>query len=61
MLFDAEADLRAFTISTAARWLKLRDTERLERQRRDPSLPRLVGIFPNDAAALRLNRSVSIE
>jgi len=62
MLVDAEADLTSFADLPIARWVKVWSTNPLERvnaaiKRRT----RVVGIFPNDAAALRLITAVLVD
>ena len=62
MLLDAEADLTAFADFPVAHWVKLWSTNPLERVNAEiKRRTRVVGIFPNDAAALRLITAVVIE
>lgn len=59
---DAEEDLLAFYCFPAAHWSKLRSTNPLERVNREIGRRSdVVGIFPNDAAALRLAGALLIE
>ena len=62
MLLDAEADLTAFADFPVAHWTKVWSTNPLERVNAEiKRRTRVVGIFPNDAAALRLITAVVIE
>ena len=55
-------DLLAFFAFPAAHWSKLRSTNPLERVNREIGRRSdVVGIFPNDAAALRLSGALLIE
>jgi len=55
LLLGAEEDLLAFYCFPAAHWSKLRSTNPLERVNREIGRRAdVVGIFPNDASALRL-------
>ena len=59
---DAEADLLAFYAFPAEHWPKLRSTNPLERVNREIGRRSdVVGIFPNDAALLRLAGMLLIE
>jgi transposase-like protein len=59
---DAEEDLLAFYAFPAVHWPKLRSTNPLERVNREIGRRAdVVGIFPNDAAALRLAGALLIE
>jgi putative transposase len=62
LLEDAEEDLIAFYAFPAAHWTKLRSTDPLERVNREIGRRSdVVGIFPNDAAAIRLAGALLIE
>ena len=62
LLEEAEEDLLAFYAFPAAHWPKLRSTNPLERVNREIGRRSdVVGIFPNDAAALRLAGALLIE
>jgi putative transposase len=62
LLEDAEADLLAFYGFPAAHWSKLRSTNPLERVNREIGRRTdVVGIFPNDAALLRLAGMLLLE
>jgi len=62
LLEDAEADLLAFYRFPAAHWPKLRSTNPLERLNKEIGRRAdVVGIFPNDAAAIRLTGALLIE
>jgi putative transposase len=62
LLEAAEEDLLAFYAFPAAHWSKLRSTNRLERVNREIGRRSdVVGIFPNDASAIRLAGAVLIE
>ena len=62
LLERAEEDLLAFYHFPAAHWPKLRSTNPLERVNREIGRrTAIVGIFPNDASALRLAGALLIE
>jgi putative transposase len=62
LLEDAEADLLAFYEFPAEHWSKLRSTNPLERVNREIGRRTdVVGIFPNDAALLRLAGMLLVE
>jgi putative transposase len=62
LLEDAEEDLIAFYQLPEAHWTKLRSTNPLERVNREIGRRSdVVGIFPNDAAAIRLAGALLIE
>ncbi len=62
LLEDAEEDPLAFYRFPAAHWSKLRSTNPLERVNREVGRgSAVVGIFPNDASALRLAGALLIE
>jgi putative transposase len=62
MLTDAREDLTAFTAFPVAHWRKLWSTNPLERLNKEVKRrTNVVGIFPDDAAALRLVGAVLIE
>jgi len=62
LLCEAEDDLVAFYAMPAEHWSKLRSTNPLERVNREIGRRAdVVGIFPNDAALVRLAASVLIE
>jgi transposase-like protein len=61
-LEDAEPDLLAFYAFPAEHWPKLRSTNPLERVNREIGRRSdVVGIFPNDAALLRLAGMLLLE
>ncbi len=62
LLEGAEEDLTAFFAFPAAHWSKLRSTNPLERVNREIGRRSdVVGIFPDDASALRLSGALLIE
>ena len=62
VLEDAEADILAFYAFPAAHWSKLRSTNPLERFNKEIGRRTdVVGIFPNDAALIRLAGMLCIE
>ena len=62
LLEDAEEDLLAFYAFPASHWSKLRSTNPLERVNREIGRRSdVVGIFPNDASAIRLAGALLIE
>jgi transposase-like protein len=62
MLGDAREDLTAFTAFPVAHWRKLWSTNPLERLNKEiKRRTNVVGIFPDDAAVLRLAGAVLIE
>lgn len=62
LLTEAEDDLVAFYAMPAEHWSKLRSTNPLERVNREIGRRSdVVGIFPNDAALIRLASSLLIE
>ena len=62
MLADAREDLTAFAAFPAAHWTKLWSTNPLERVNKEVKRrTNVVGIFPDDAAVLRLAGAVLIE
>jgi transposase-like protein len=62
LLEDAEADILAFYAFPAAHWSKLRSTNPLERFNKEIGRRTdVVGIFPNDAALIRLAGMLCIE
>jgi len=62
LLETAEEDLLAFYRFPASHWTKLRSTNPLERLNKEIGRRSdVVGIFPNDAAAIRLTGALLIE
>jgi putative transposase len=62
MLTDAREDLTAFAAFPAAHWTKIWSTNPLERVNKEVKRrTNVVGIFPDDAAVLRLAGAVLIE
>jgi putative transposase len=62
MLLDAREDLTAFTAFPVAHWVKIWSTNPLERVNKEVKRrTNVVGIFPDDAAVLRLAGAVLIE
>jgi putative transposase len=62
MLLDAREDLTAFASFPAAHWAKIWSTNPLERVNKEiKRRTNVVGIFPDDAAVLRLAGAVLIE
>jgi hypothetical protein len=62
LLLDAEADLLAFYALPREHWSKLRSTNPLEHVNREIGRRTdVVGIFPNDAALIRLAGSMLVE
>ena len=62
LVLDAEADLLGFYALPREHWSKLRSTNPLERVNREIGRRTdVVGIFPNDAALIRLAGSLLVE
>ncbi len=62
LLEDAEEDLTAFYTFPREHWTKLRSTNPLERVNKEIARRSdVVGIFPNDASAIRLVGALLIE
>ena len=62
MLLDAREDLTAFASFPPAHWVKIWSTNPLERVNKEVKRrTNVVGIFPDDAAVLRLAGAVLIE
>jgi putative transposase len=61
MLQDARADLVAFSSFPAAHWKKIWSTNPIARVHKEIKRRNVVGIFPNDAALLRLVTAVIAE
>jgi transposase-like protein len=62
LLENAETDLLAFYAFPSEHWSKLRSTNPLERVNREIARRSdVVGIFPNDASAIRLAGALLIE
>lgn len=62
MLFDAQEDISAFRHFPTSHWQKIWSTNSLERLNAEiKRRTNVVGIFPNDAAALRLITAVCVE
>jgi len=62
MLLDATEDITAFRHFPANHWQKIWSTNSLERLSAEiKRRTNVVGIFPNDAAALRLIKAVIVE
>ena len=62
MLHDAKADITAFAAFPQAHWRKIWSTNPLERVNKEiKRRTNVVGIFPNEAAVVRLAGSVLLE